>query len=178
VNLEERFPSALFGAKVTSRSATRSKAYKGRNGMTASWLRGSAWAAILMAALATSAAFAQTAPAAPDPAQPADDAAAKPKPKPAPKPKAAKPKVTKLPSIAVVVTNSRSVGLTELDGALSGGADSVKILGALAAGKKVVIHLAHDKPCLFDLHGVFDDLTTTDVSSVNLCTEKKINLVE
>ena len=76
------------------------------------------------------------------------------------------------------MTNSRKVGLTELDAALSGHGDSVKILGALAAGKKVVIHVEHDKPCLFDLHGVFDDLTTTEEASVNLCTEKKINLVE
>jgi hypothetical protein len=68
--------------------------------------------------------------------------------------------------------------LTELDAAISGYGDSVKILGALAAGKKVVIHVEHDQPCLFDLHGVFDDLTTTEEASVNLCTEKKINLVE
>ena len=116
------------------------------------------------------------APAAPDAGQTSGDEATKPKPKP--KPKAAKPKETKLPSVAVVVTNSRKVALTELDGALSGHGDSVKILGSLAAGKKVVIHVEHDKPCLFDLHGVFDDLTTTDEASVDLCTEKKINLVE
>jgi hypothetical protein len=83
-----------------------------------------------------------------------------------------------LPSVAVLVTNSRKVALTELDGALSGHGDSIKILGSLGAGKKVVIHVAHDKPCLFDLHGVFDDLTTTDESSVDLCADKKINLVE
>jgi len=135
--------------------------------MSESWLKRSALAAMF-------AAYAQTAPAAPDAGQTSGDGATKPKPKPKP----AKPKVTKLPSVAVVVTNSRKVGLTELDAALSGHGDSVKILGALAAGKKVVIHVEHDKPCLFDLHGVFDDLTTTEEASVNLCTEKKINLVE
>jgi hypothetical protein len=146
--------------------------------MTGSWLKRSAVAAILAGALAAGAAWAQTAPAAPDAAPTAGDEAAKPKPKavkPKPKPK---PKTAKLPSIAVVVTNSRKVGLTELDAAPSGTGESVRILGALAAGKKVVIHVAHDKPCLFDLHGVFDDLTTTDESSVNLCDDKKINLVE
>lgn len=146
--------------------------------MSESWLKRSALAAMFISAVAAGAAYAQTAPATPDAGQPAGDEAAKPKPKPKPKPKADKPKVTKLPSVAVVVTNSRKVGLTELDAAISGVGDSVKILGALAAGKKVVIHVAHDERCLFDLHGVFDDLTTTEESSVNLCTEKKINLIE
>jgi hypothetical protein len=142
--------------------------------MSESWLKRSALAAMFVGAITAGAAYAQTAPAARDSGQTSGDEATKPKPKP----KAAKPKETKLPSVAVEVTNSRKVGLTELDGALSGHGDSVKILGALAAGKKVVIHVEHDKPCLFDLHGVFDDLTTTEEASVNLCTEKKINLVE
>lgn len=142
--------------------------------MSESWLKRSALAAMFVGAITAGAAYAQTAPAAPDAGQTSGDGATKPKPKPKP----AKPKETKLPSVAVVVTNSRKVGLTELDAALSGHGDSVKILGALAAGKKVVIHVEHDKPCLFDLHGVFDDLTTTEEASVNLCTEKKINLVE
>jgi len=142
--------------------------------MGESWLKRSALAAMFVGAITAGAAYAQTAPAAPDAGQTSGDEATKPKPKP----KAAKSKETKLPSVAVVVTNSRKVGLTELDAAISGDGDSVKILGALAAGKKVVIHIAHDKPCLFDLHGVFDDLTTTEEASVNLCTEKKINLVE
>jgi len=143
---------------------------------TGNWVKGSAWAAILSGALVLGTAYAQTAPAAPDAGQTAGDDATKPKPKP--KPKIVKPKTDKLPSVAVLVTNSRKVALTELDGALSGHGDSVKILGSLGAGKKTVIHVAHDKPCLFDLHGVFDDLTTTDESSVDLCTDKKINLVE
>jgi hypothetical protein len=142
--------------------------------MSESWLKRAALAAMFVGAITAGAAYAQTAPAAPDAGQTSGGEATKPKPKP----RAAKPKETKLPSVAVEVTNSRKVGLTELDAALSGHGDSVKILGALAAGKKVVIHVEHDKPCLFDLHGVFDDLTTTEEASVNLCTEKKINLVE
>jgi hypothetical protein len=143
--------------------------------MSGKWLKGSVRAAILSGALALGTAYAQTAPTAPDAGQAGGDEATKSKPKP--KPKIVKPRADKLPSVAVLVTNSRKVGLTELDGALSGH-DSVKILGSLGAGQKKVIHLAHDKPCLFDLHGVFDDLTTTDESSVDLCTDKKINLVE
>ena len=142
--------------------------------MSESWLKRSALAAMFVGAITAGAAYAQTAPAAAGAGQTSGDEATKPKPKP----KAAKSKETKLPSVAVVVTNSRKVGLTELDAAISGHGDPVKILGALAAGKKVVIHVEHDKPCLFDLHGVFDDLTTTEEASVDLCTEKKINLIE
>ena len=141
--------------------------------MKVRWVKRSGVAAMMLAALAVGAARAQTTPAVPDAGQTTGDSAETAKPKP----KHAKPKVTKLPSVAVVVTNSRSVGLTELDAGLSGG-DSVKVLGGLKPGKKAVVHLAHDKPCLFDVHGVFDDLTTTDMSSVNLCDDKKINLVE
>lgn len=118
---------------------------------------------------ATGGAWAQAAaPAAPEPAAAADDAAkAKPKRRPG------------KPVINVVVTNSRGVGLVELDAAISGGdGKSVKIAGPLAAGKKSVAHLKHDKACQFDLHGTFDDGTTTDNSGVELCKDRKINLVE
>ena len=56
--------------------------------------------------------------------------------------------------------------------------DSKKIAGPLAAGKKTVAHLAHDKACLFDLHAVFEDGAVTDAQGVELCKDKKINLTE
>ena len=125
--------------------------------------------------LAAGASFAQTTPlpaadsagavAAPD------SMAAKPKPKP-------KPKKPVEATIAVEVTNSRAVGLTALVGAISGTPDSKKIAGPLAAGKKTIAHLAHDKACLFDLHAVFEDGAVTDAQGVELCKDKKINLTE
>jgi hypothetical protein len=125
--------------------------------------------------LAAGASFAQTTPlpaadsagavAAPD------SMAAKPKPKP-------KPKKPVEATIAVEVTNSRAVGLTALVGAISGTPDSKKIAGPLAAGKKAIAHLAHDKACLFDLHAVFEDGAVTDAQGVELCKDKKINLTE
>ena len=129
------------------------------------------------ALLAAGAGFAQTTPLpAADSAgavtMPAGDATpAKPKPKP-------KPKKPAEATIAVEVTNSRTVGLTSLVGAISGTPDSKKIAGPLAAGKKTIAHLAHDKACLFDLHAVFEDGAVTDAQGVELCKDKKINLTE
>ena len=129
------------------------------------------------ALLAAGAGFAQTTPlpaadsAGAVPAPAADSTAAKPKPKP-------KPKKPAEATIAVEVINSRAVGLTSLVGAISGTPDSKKIAGPLAAGKKTIAHLAHDKACLFDLHAVFEDGAVTDAQGVELCKDKKINLTE
>ncbi len=150
---------------------------------------GSVLAAMLIGALAAGGARAQSAPDAPAPkadAAPPPDAAA-PSPDAAPKKdvhkpkKAAKksgPKEVKLPSVAVVVKNMRTVGLVELDAALSSGGDSVKIAGPLAAGKKTIAHLSHDKACQFDLHGSYADGAETDVTGVELCKDKKIDLMD
>ncbi len=131
------------------------------------------WGAFAGVLLATSAASAQVAAPASDAAgavaAPADAAPAKPKPK---------PKKMGPPKVDVVVTNDRAVALTELLAAISGSSDSKKIAGPLDPGKKVVVHLAHDKACLFDLHGAYADGTTTDAVGVELCKEKKINLIE
>jgi len=96
---------------------------------------------------------------------------------PAPK-KHVKPKKAGMPIVAVVVRNLRGVGLIELDAALSSQGQIKKIAGPLAPGKTMIAHLAHDKACAFDLHGTYDDGSTTDAVGVNLCSDKKINLVE
>ncbi len=106
------------------------------------------------------------------PSKDAPAAAAPAQPKPKPKAAAGQPRVD------VVVTNSRAVPLTALLAAPSGSADSKKIAGPLAAGKRVVVHLAHDKACLFDIHGDYADGTTTEAEGVALCNDKKINLIE
>jgi hypothetical protein len=135
------------------------------------------------ALLAASVAVAQTLPAADSAgAAPAPDFSVdKPKAKPKPKPKADAKTEAKKPvaaTISVEVTNARAVALTQLVAAISGTPDSKKIAGPLAAGKKTIVHLAHDKACLFDLHAVFEDGAVTDAQGVELCTDKKINLVE
>ncbi len=142
--------------------------------MRTGWVNGLALAAALCGALVTGNAQAQTT-APTDPAPAAVDAPKKVEPKP----KMAKPKVKKLPSMAVVVDNKRYVGLVELTATLSGsGADPVKIAGPLAIGRKVVAHVAYDKACLFDLHGVYADGAETEATSVELCKDKKIELTD
>jgi hypothetical protein len=103
------------------------------------------------------------------PAAAAQDAA------PAAAPKA-KPK--RATTVDVVVSNQRSVGLTELDAAPAGGPQTKKIVAKLAPGKKTMVKLARGKDCLYDLHGMFDDGAATDISGYDVCKDKKINLVE
>jgi hypothetical protein len=113
--------------------------------------------------------------AAPDAAaaKPAEDATAKPAAKPhkmAPKAGAA---------VAVVtVTNKRAVALTALDATPSGGVEAVTILKSLAPGKKATAKVKHGKDCVFDLHGAYEDGSSTDMPGVDLCKEKSFNLVE
>jgi hypothetical protein len=38
--------------------------------------------------------------------------------------------------------------------------------------------VATDKSCIFDLHGVYADGSSTDSTSVDLCKDKNVNLVE
>ena len=146
--------------------------------MSHGWFKGSALTLMMAGMLAAGGALAQT--AAPDAAPaPAADAARKPAPKAKiSKAKEAKPKAKKLPTVTVTVKNGRSVGLVELTAALPGSGDAVKIVGALAAGKKAVAHVAHEKDCLVDLHGTFADGAETDISSVEICKDKKINLTD
>ena len=96
----------------------------------------------------------------------------------APKKPVAKPKKPKVMTVDVVVTNKRSVALTSLLASASGSPDSKKIAGPLSPGGKIVVHLAHDEACLFDLHGSYENGEATDATGVALCKDKVINLVE
>jgi hypothetical protein len=137
-------------------------------------------ASVVGVALMTGAASAQTAapvpaPAASAPAAPVANAppAAAPLAKPQKKPQK---KVT--PSIVVVVTNSRSLALTELDATPSGGTLPQTIVSNLAPGQKISVTVATGKFCVFNLHGAYADGSSTDSISVDLCKDKNVNLVE
>jgi hypothetical protein len=123
-------------------------------------------------------AFAQAAAPAPDAAAPAADAAAAPADATAKKvaKKMAKKKVKAAAKVTVVITNNSGLGLMELDVAMSGQAESTKVAGPLAAGKKASATIAHDKACLFDIHGSYDDGSTVDSTGVDLCKDKQLNL--
>lgn len=80
--------------------------------------------------------------------------------------------------VSVNVVNMRAVALIELNAAAAGGGPSAVILDGLAPGKKAIAKVAHGKDCLFDLHGAYEDGSTTDVPGIDLCKEKKLTLVE
>jgi len=120
----------------------------------------------------SSVASAQTAPA--TETAPAADAMAKPAAKPH---KRAAPKASKAAIVVVTITNKRAVALTGLDGSQAGG-ELVTILSSLAPGKKATARVKHGKDCVFDLHGSYEDGSTTDMPGVDLCKEKTFNLVD
>jgi hypothetical protein len=129
------------------------------------------FALIVAAAFTAGAAGAQTA----EPAQPAPNAPAATVADAKP---AEKPRRKTTPTVVVVVTNSRAVVLTELDAAAAGGAEAKQILANLAPGKKASVKIPHGKSCVFDLHGAYADGSSTDLTSVDLCKDKTVNLVE
>ena len=145
-------------------------------------------ASVVGAALMTGAAPAQTAapvpaPAANAPAAPVANAppAAAPVAKPNKKPQKKtqkKPQKKVTPSVVVVVTNSRSVAVSELDATPSGGTLPKTIVSNLAPGKKITVTVATAKSCVFNLHGAYADGSSTDSTSVDLCKDKNVNLVE
>ncbi len=81
-------------------------------------------------------------------------------------------------SVVVLVTNSRAVALTELDATPSGLYIPKTILSNLAPGKKTSVTVATDKDCVYDLHAIYADGSTTESTSVDLCKDKNVNLVE
>ena len=102
----------------------------------------------------------------------------RPKPKPKPKPEPETEPAPKPPALFVIsVTNARSVALTELD-ARAGGGDLAIVLGALPPGQAATVKIKRGGDCLYDLHGDYDDGSTTDLSGVDLCKIKSLRLRE
>jgi hypothetical protein len=130
---------------------------------------------VVSAALMTGAVSAQT--AAPAPAGKAVAANAPTRAAPIAK-QHKKPDKKVTPSVVVVVTNSRTVALTALDATPSGGTPPKAIVSNLAPGKNISVSVATDKSCVFALHGAYADGSSTDSTSVDLCKDKNVNLVE
>ena len=143
--------------------------------MSARYGKSSALVALIIGvALAAGPAGAQTAqPDAPAANAPAATVADAP-----PAKAAVKPHRKTTPTVVVLVTNSRAVALTELDAAAAGGAQAKQIVANLAPGKKTSVKIPHGKSCVFDLHGAYADGSSTDLTSVDLCKDNKVNLVE
>jgi hypothetical protein len=78
----------------------------------------------------------------------------------------------------VTVTNSRKADLLQLLAAESGSADWKKVLGPVKSGKQASATLLQASDCLFDLRGTFDDGESMDVSGINVCADKTLNLTD
>ncbi len=129
---------------------------------------------LLAAWLAAGAALAQTSP--PDPLQPGAAAGDASDAKSAPKKRAPRKPATG-GGLTVTINNKRLVGLVELDVGPSGG-ELQKVQGPLAFGRKSVVHLPRAKDCLYDIKGHYADEADTDLTGINLCKDKAINLTD
>jgi hypothetical protein len=166
---------------VRSRSAVASELVKMTRNNPLGSLAGAALAGIMIGfLLITGAASAQTAPPVPAAATNAPVATVVNAPMAAArvaKPQNKRRKKVTL-SFVVVVSNSRSVALSELDATPSGGTLPKTIVSNLAPGQKLSVTVATEKSCVFNLHGVYADGSSTDSTSVDLCKDKRVNLVE
>jgi hypothetical protein len=119
-------------------------------------------ASVAVAALMTGAVSAQTA----EPPAGANAPAA-----PVAKPR----KVT--PSVIVVITNSRAIALTELVATPSGGTPKA-IVANLAPRKNISVSVATARSCVFTLRAAYADGASAELTNINLCKDKTVNLIE
>ena len=89
----------------------------------------------------------------------------------------AKPKTPVGGTVTVKVTNWRNADLIELDVTATGSASWRKILGPLKAGQWTWINLPQGKNCHVDMRGKYADGTSADVSNVDICADKTLDLV-
>ena len=87
-----------------------------------------------------------------------------------------KPKTPAAVAVTVKVTNWREADLVELQAAESGSADWKKVLGALKAGQWTWTKMPQGKNCHMDLRGKYADGKFADVSNVDICADKTVNL--
>ena len=79
-------------------------------------------------------------------------------------------------TVTVKVINWRNADLVELQVAVTGSSDWKKVLGALPAGHWTSVSVPQGKDCHVDLRGKYADGQTADVSNVEVCVDKTVNL--
>jgi hypothetical protein len=94
-----------------------------------------------------------------------------------PVPMKAKPKTQAGATITVKVSNWRSADLVELQVAESGSANWKKMLGALKTGQWTWVKVPQAKNCHLDLRGKYADGKLADVSNIDICADKTVDLV-
>jgi len=87
-----------------------------------------------------------------------------------------KPKTPAGGTVTVKVINWREADLVELQAAESGAANWKKVLGALKAGQWTSAQVPQGKNCHVDLRGKYADGKSADVSNVDICADKTVNL--
>jgi hypothetical protein len=87
-----------------------------------------------------------------------------------------KPKTPAGRTVTVTVTNWREADLVELQAAESGSANWKKVLGALKAGQWTSAKVPQGTNCRVDLRGKYADGKSADVSNVDICADKAVNL--
>ena len=89
----------------------------------------------------------------------------------------AKPKTPAGGAVTVKVTNWREADLVELQVVERGSANWKKVLGALKAGQWRWAKVPQGKNCHVDLRGKYADRKSRDVSNVDICADKTVDLV-
>ena len=89
----------------------------------------------------------------------------------------AKPKTPAGGTVTVKVTNWREADLVELQVVESGSANWKKVLGALKAGQWTWAKVPQGKNCHLDLRGKYADGKSADVSHIDICADKTVDLV-
>jgi hypothetical protein len=92
-------------------------------------------------------------------------------------PMKSKPKAPAGGTITVKVTNWRQADLVELWVTESGSANWKKVLGALKAGQWTWAKMPQGKNCHVDLRGKYANGESADVSNVDICADKTVDLV-
>jgi hypothetical protein len=95
-------------------------------------------------------------------------------------PTAAAPMKSKTPAggaITVKVTNWRAADLVELQVVGSGSVNWKKVLGALKAGQWTWAKVPKGKNCHVDLRGKYADGKSADMSNIDICADKTVDLV-
>ena len=96
---------------------------------------------------------------------------------PAAAPMKSKPKASPGGIATVKVTNWRQADLVELQMAESGSANWKKVLGALKAGQWTWAKVPQGKSCHVDLRGKYANGESADVSNLDICADKTVDLV-
>jgi hypothetical protein len=88
-----------------------------------------------------------------------------------------KPKTPAAGTVTITVTNWRDADLVELQAAESGSGDWRKVLGTLKAGQWTSVEVPQGKKnCHVDLRGKYADGKSADLSNVDICADRTVNL--